>query len=162
MAGGVTYISCLIASSVETNDLFIVKEFEKETIISQFVRIIKLSDQSVDSVSKNNKSCYFVKWSYRDSVSQVYRKYWTLPTNFKKCKQMFSEHLWSQLPDSFQHWHFCCTQRTIVCSIYWRKVSKTSKELFLFVIFIRGLDRGMSWILKDPGEISSLTLIIRT
>ena len=41
-----------------THDLFIIKEFENEKIISWIVGISDDCDQSGDRVSKNDQSCY--------------------------------------------------------------------------------------------------------
>ena len=49
-------------TSVWNNDLFIVNEFENETIISSFVGCIKCYDQNGDKVSKNDKKMPYLQY----------------------------------------------------------------------------------------------------
>ena len=50
----------LIASSVWTNELFILNVFENDKIISQFVSIIKSCDQTGDGLLRAKKDTIFV------------------------------------------------------------------------------------------------------
>ena len=56
-----------------TNDLFIIKEFENDNIISQIVGIGEVCDQNVDRVSRNNKSVHVVT-DWRGHLAK-YKKY---------------------------------------------------------------------------------------
>ena len=48
----------LVVEQITLSDLFIIKEFENDDIISQMVGIGEVCDQNGDRVSRNDKSCH--------------------------------------------------------------------------------------------------------
>ena len=74
-------ISCLIAPSVLTNDLFVANEFGNEKIISQFVRIIKFVTKGMTGCLRMTKDTIFSKKLGCCVVLLNTEKYGTLSIN---------------------------------------------------------------------------------